>query len=161
MWQRRQSISFICKHLKEIHSEGLGANHTVEEKHENMQKWNPVSVFLEIRSIFTQFQFWVELKGIGIMDFFFFLRNFSFGTCESKLVSGYPLVGRISFPSARKILEWISPYCLYLGKYLPNISQCASCFSDLEIQRLIKLKTSKWKGNFLSFLLIESLLISL
>lgn len=33
---------FICKHFKEIYLEGLGANHTVEEKHENMQKMNPV-----------------------------------------------------------------------------------------------------------------------
>ena len=33
---------FIFKHFKEIYLEGLGANDTVEAKHENMQKMNPV-----------------------------------------------------------------------------------------------------------------------
>lgn len=40
LWQRRCSIGFMCKHSKEIHSEGLGVIHTVgnawkREEHES------------------------------------------------------------------------------------------------------------------------------
>lgn len=53
MWQRKQSISFICKHLKEIHSGGLGANHTVEKARKDKEK-EASQCLLETKLVFTQ-----------------------------------------------------------------------------------------------------------
>lgn len=87
----------------------LGANYTVQKKHENMKKRDVIHgllcVFFGDKTSFhiaLHYNFGWALESVGIMGFFF-LRSFSFHPRDSEMLSDCLLVSRISFPFTRKI----------------------------------------------------------